>query len=115
VEITTGTIRLVGSVVALLILTASGARAMWLRKGAESWPVTQGKILYGHTKYLKGMGYVTEMTYSFSIPDGYYSGTFIHPAAASEEDADEYALAMKYRKVKVRYQPGNPDRSFGSR
>jgi len=107
------TIRMLLPVLAVLIGVAGSFFAWRLRKASESWPVTEGTILYGQARHEKGEGHIAEMTYTFSIAGERYTGSYIHKAE-SEATADEYARAMRDRKVKVRYKPEQPDTSFGT-
>jgi len=107
-------------VIGVLVLVATaGPLAIWQMmrwrnfRGWRSWPVAQGHVEEANVREIRtrySYYWAVEVAYSYAIDSQYYSGRFTRDFAR-EQDASEYATAMRGGKVLVRYDPEHVDRS----
>ena len=77
---------------------------------AQSWPSTEARI-HGATvlPVPKTNRFLVTLQYSYFIQE-YRSGTYVHEFS-KEENADDFARQMKDKKIQIRYNQSNPDKS----
>ena len=92
---------------AAFAIAAGTGIAMWYRKrSARLWPLTYGKVEYTSSGENNGT-WLTEITYSYSVANEFYSGQFQNKAH-SEREGGEAEARWKGQNVGVRYSPKDP-------
>ena len=86
----------------------------WRRKrdeeAAQGWPSTEGRITAGKVSSLGHTSrYLATLDYSFFLAQ-YHYGKYTHEFAKKAE-AEEFARQLKDKRVQIRYNQSNPNRS----
>jgi len=77
---------------------------------AQSWPTVEAVILNGEvTPINKTTRFLATLQYSYRV-DEYRSGKYTHEFQR-EADADDFIRQMKDKRVQIRYNQSNPDKS----
>jgi Protein of unknown function (DUF3592) len=77
---------------------------------AQSWPSVEGVILSGSVSPApKTSCFVATLQYSYFVGE-YHTGTYFHEFAR-ESDADDFVRQLNNKRVPIRYNPANPDKS----
>lgn len=106
-----GLSRLLGIVVALIFAPIS--RWLYKRKqeAALDWPSIEGSVQFATVSLIRdSTWYSVTLQYSYFVGEyrsGEYSQNF-----PTESDADDFAKAMKDKKVQVSYNPAKPEDSI---
>src|SRR6266542_4178014 len=94
--------------VALFVFAAGSGAVIWVRRrSARHWPIAFGKI-ESASSYQNVSQWLTDVSYSYSIEGGYYSGQF-QLTSRTERKANEHESRWKGRNISVRYSPRNKD------
>jgi Protein of unknown function (DUF3592) len=77
---------------------------------AESWPSVEGVILSGKVAPVpKTSCFVATLQYSYFVAE-YHTGTYCHEFAR-ESDADDFVRRLNNKRLPIRYNPTNADKS----
>jgi hypothetical protein len=77
---------------------------------AQGWPSIEGRIISSQAARIQNTSrFMVTLEYSFFL-DGYHYGKYTHEFS-KEADANEFARQLKDKRVQIRYQPANPDKS----
>ena len=77
---------------------------------AQSWPSVEGRIHGGTVVPIpKTTRFLVTLQYSYFIEE-YRSGKYVHEFS-KETEADDFARQMKDKKIQIRYNQSNPDKS----
>jgi Protein of unknown function (DUF3592) len=77
---------------------------------AQSWPSVEGVILSGSVSPApKTSCFVATLQYSYFVGE-YHTGTYFHEFAR-ETDADDFVRQLNNKRVPIRYNPANADKS----
>lgn len=77
---------------------------------AQGWPSVEGVIVSGTVKPIpKTKQFHAEIVYSYFVGE-YRSGRYVQDFP-SEPEADDFVRQIKDRRVQIRYNESNPDRS----
>jgi Protein of unknown function (DUF3592) len=93
-------------------IAAFGVRKMaqrwWQNRAMAGWPATEATIQWGKV-HQDGRKLWAEFTYSYFVGE-YRSGTYLR-RFRKEEDAEAFIRQAKDKRVQIRYDSSNPDRS----
>ena len=86
----------------------------WRKKrdenNAQGWPSIEGRIISSVAARIeKTNRFMVTLQYSFFLEE-YHYGKYIHEFSKQSE-AEELARQMKEKRVQIRYNPSNPDKS----
>jgi len=82
----------------------------WRQKRAmESWPAVEARILWGTVERESTRRVWAHITYTYFVGE-YRSGSYIR-GFRREEDADEFVRQIKDKKLQIRHDPADPDKS----
>jgi hypothetical protein len=77
---------------------------------AQGWPSVEGVILSGNVSPVpKTSCFVATLQYSYFVAE-YHTGTYFHEFAR-ESDADDFVRQLNNKRVPIRYNPTNADKS----
>jgi hypothetical protein len=77
---------------------------------AQGWPSVEGTIHSGKvTPIPKTTRYLATLQYSYFVQE-YRSGTYVHEFTR-ESDADNFVRQLKDKRIQIRYNESNPDKS----
>jgi len=77
---------------------------------AQGWPSVDGLIVGGKVLPVpKTKRFLANLQYAYFVEE-YRSGKYIHEFA-NEADADDFVRQMKDKRVQIRYNQSNPDKS----
>jgi hypothetical protein len=77
---------------------------------AQGWPSVEGLVIGGKVSPIpKTSQFHASLQYTYFVGE-YRTGKYDHDFS-SEEQADEFVRAMKDKRVQIRYDSSNPDRS----
>ena len=80
---------------------------------ADGWPAIEGRVEFTSVSLTGGRNatyFMVTLTYSYFVGEyrsGKYTATF-----ALESEANDFAESMKDKKVQIRYNPAEPDKSI---
>lgn len=78
---------------------------------AQGWPSVEAVILSGQVAPLpKTSCFLATLQYTYYIDGDYRTGKYIHEFA-KEIDADDFVRQLKDKRIPIRYNPSNPDKS----
>jgi Protein of unknown function (DUF3592) len=94
----------------ILGLSAKKSFQQWRQNRAiAGWPTTEATIVSGGV-HQEGLWRTwAELTYSYCVGE-YRAGTYIR-RFRKEQDADDFVRQMRDKRIQVRYDQANPDRS----
>ncbi|HEY6969038.1 MAG TPA: DUF3592 domain-containing protein [Candidatus Angelobacter sp.] len=97
---------------AFTIAGAVGAIINWRRRvAARNWPIVAGTVEQTSAKYFNEC-YFAEIFYSYEVNSEFYSGQYTFPESRSSSDgALKLAAPWRKRKIFVRYNPADPQKS----
>ena len=94
-------------------VAAIGVRKLYQKrrqsKAIGGWPATEATIQSGEVHRAGMRNIWAELTYSYFAGE-YRSGTYVRHFRR-EEDADEFVRQAREKRIQVRYDDSNPDRS----
>jgi len=77
---------------------------------AQGWPSVEGVILSGNVSPVpKTSCFVATLQYSYFVAE-YHTGTYFHEFAR-ESDADDFVRQLNNKRIPIRYNPANADKS----
>ncbi len=77
---------------------------------AQGWPSVEGVILSGSVAPLpKTSCFLATLQYTYLVEE-YRTGKYVHEFAR-ESEADDFLRQLKDKRVPIRYNPTNPDKS----
>jgi hypothetical protein len=97
----------------------AGWAAIYLRRwrkgrienAAQGWPSIEGLIISAEaTRVSKTSRFIVTLKYSYFLSE-YHYGEYIHDFPR-EADAKEFAIQLRNKRVQIRYNPSNPDKSI---
>lgn len=77
---------------------------------AQGWPSVEGRIISSKAARVENTSrYLVTLEYSFFLTE-YHYGKYTHEFSKSDE-ANEFARQLKDKRVQIRYNQANPDKS----
>jgi hypothetical protein len=78
---------------------------------AQGWPSIEGRIISSNAARVENTSrYLVTLEYSFFL-EGYHYGKYTHEFS-KEDDANEFARQLKDKRVQIRYNQSNTDKSI---
>ena len=102
----------------VLFVAAVGYGGLWTRRlvqrsrqnRAAGWPSVEGTVQFAKAEPVpKTRRFLVTLTYSYFV-DEYRAGKYTHEFSR-EDDADEFARAMKDKRLQIRYRDSKRDES----